>query len=94
MGSTTTSRLAGLLLSIDAAAGLYGLDPELRERVARRLHGKARGLVPALVPGYASADLEEAIRLERAGRACPACGAALRPGTSRCELCLAGPRSE
>ena len=94
MPSTTTSRRAGLLLSLDAAVCLYGLDPGLRECVARRLHGEVRSLVPALVPGYAAADLEEAIQLERADRDCPACGAALRPGTSRCELCLAGPGSE
>ncbi len=94
MASTTTSRRTGLLLSLDAVACLYSLDPALRERVARRLHGKACRLVPVLVPGYVAVDLEEAIRLERAGRDCPACGAALRPDTSRCELCLAGPGCE
>ncbi len=36
MASTTTSRRAGLLLSLDAAVCLYWLDPGLRERVARR----------------------------------------------------------
>ena len=94
MACTSSSRRSRLLLSLDAAAGLNGLDPALRERVARRLRGKARRLVPALVLGYTTADLEEAIRLERADRACPACGAVLRPGTSRCELCLAGPGRE
>jgi hypothetical protein len=94
MATLSSSRQSGLLLTLDAAAELYGLDPVVRERVARRVHGKALRLIPALVPGYAIGDLEEAIRLERAATACAACGAALRPGTTRCDLCLAGPDYE
>ncbi len=75
------------VMTLDAATIRYGLDPALRARVAHRLADKAHQSIPAHVPAYSIADIEEAVLLERELDICPQCGASCRPGWRRCERC-------
>ena len=75
MASTTTSRRAGLLLSLDAAVCLHGLDPALRERVARRsgralseldqVYLRAKARIIARLAATASAMKSRRVRVRR-----------------------------
>ncbi len=76
------------VMTLDVATERYGLDGQLRERVTRRLQGKACRSLPTDGLAYGIADIEEAILLEREVDICPLCGTPGRPGSQRCPLCL------